>query len=63
MKRYEYVTVHVGKGILGSKLEEHRQIIDEHAAEGWRYAGYVPTFLDSNGKLYEIDLIFERDSE
>ena len=63
MKQYEYVSVHVGKGILGSKLEEHRKIIDERAADGWRYAGYVPTFLDSNGKLYEIDLIFEREAE
>lgn len=63
MKKYEYVSVHVGKGILGSKLEEHRQIIDERAAKGWRYAGYIPTLLDTNGKLYEIDLIFECDAE
>ena len=63
MKKYEYVSVHVGKGILGSKTEEHRKIIDEYAATGYRYAGYVPTLMDSNGKLYEIDLIFEREAE
>lgn len=62
MKRYEYVSVHVGKGILCSMLEEHRQIIDKRAADGWSYAGYVPTLLDSNGKLYEIDLIFEHEA-
>lgn len=63
MKKYEYVSVHVGKGILGSKTEEHRKIIDEYAAKGYRYAGYVPILMDSNGKLYDIDLIFEREAE
>lgn len=63
MKKYEYVSVHVGKGIFGSKIEEHRKIIDEYAANGYRYAGYVPILMDSNGKLYEIDLIFEREAE
>ena len=63
MKKYEYVSVHVGKGILGSKTEEHRKIIDEYATNGYRYAGYVPILMDSNGKLYDIDLIFEREAE
>lgn len=63
MKKYEYVSVHVGKGMLGSKIEEHRKIIDEYAANGYRYAGYVPILMDSNGKLYDIDLIFEREAE
>ena len=63
MKKYEYVSVHVGKGILGSKTEEHRKIIDEYAANGYRYAGYVPILMDRNGKLYDIDLLFEREAE
>ena len=53
----------MGKGILGSKIEEHRKIIDEYAANGYRYAGYIPILMDSNGKLYDIDLIFEREAE
>lgn len=63
MKKYEYVSVRVSKGIFGSKSEEHREIIDSYAAKGYRYAGYIPTLADSYGKLYEIDLIFECDSE
>ena len=30
MKKYEYVSVHIGK-LVGAKSEEHRQIIDEYA--------------------------------
>lgn len=40
---------------------EHRQIINEHAAEGYRYVGYVPTNMNDHGKIREIDLIFEID--
>lgn len=58
MKKYEYVSVHVGKP-LGSKCEEHREIIDKYAALGYRYVGYVPTWIDEAGKLITMDLIFE----
>lgn len=30
MKKYEYVSIHVGK-FVGAKSEEHRHIIDEYA--------------------------------
>lgn len=63
MKKCEYVSVRVSKGIFGSKSEEHREIIDSYAAKGYRYAGYIPTLADNYGKLFEIDLIFECDSE
>ena len=42
MKKYEYVSVHIGK-LVGAKSEEHRQIIDEYAKKGYRYVGYIPT--------------------
>ena len=44
MKKYEYVSVHIGK-LVGAKLEEHRQIIDEYAKKGYRYVGYIPTVI------------------
>ncbi len=50
MIRYEYVSVHIGK-FLGSRSEEHRQIIDEYAKKGYRYVGYIPTFINDYGKL------------
>lgn len=58
MKKYEYVNIHIGK-FVGAKSEEHRSIIDEYAAKGYRYAGYIPTKLDDFGKIKDIDLIFE----
>ena len=60
MKKYEYVTVYIGK-FFGAKSEEHRKIIDEYAAKGYRYVGYIPTGLDDFGKIKDIDLIFEQD--
>lgn len=40
--------------------ENYRQIIDRMAAEGFIYRGYMPIGWE-NGKLTDIDLIFEID--
>ena len=58
MKKYEYVNINID-GFLGSGSEEHRQIIDEYAAKGYRYVGYIPTKITPHGKIVEMDLIFE----
>lgn len=60
MKSYQYVNIKLWK-FLGASLEDHRQIIDEYAAQGYRYVGYIPTNMDAHGVLKEIDLIFEKD--
>ena len=60
MDKYEYVTV-AGEGVMAAKYRKHREIIDRRAADGWRYAGYVPARTNSNGQPTEIDLIFERE--
>ena len=60
MKKYEYVNVIINK-FIGAKSEEHRQIIDEYAAKGYRYVGFVPTNISDYGKIKEMDLIFEID--
>lgn len=61
MKKYEYVALHIGKFIFGSSTEKHREIIDEYASKGYRYVGFVPTEINNNGRINEIDLIFEID--
>ena len=58
--RYEYVKV-VYEGVYAMKLQEHREIIDRRAADGWRYVGYVPTHESSHGATCVIDLIFEKE--
>lgn len=60
MKKYEYVNININ-GFLGSGSEEHRQIIDEYAAKGYKYAGYIPTDITPHGKIMGMDLIFELD--
>lgn len=60
MKKYEYVNIKIGK-MFSVKSQEHRKIIDEYAAKGYRYVGYIPTDTDGYGKINNIDLIFESD--
>lgn len=60
MKKYEYVSYKMG-GILSDKEEKHREIIDKYAELGYRYVGYIPTNILPNGRIMNIDLIFEID--
>ena len=60
MKKYEYVSINID-GFLGAGSEEHRQIIYNYAAKGYKYVGYIPTNITSHGKIVEMDLIFEID--
>ncbi|MCD8331205.1 MAG: DUF4177 domain-containing protein [Oscillospiraceae bacterium] len=61
MYECQYVTFHVGGGVfIDNRACKHRAVIDEYAAQGWRYAGYIPTRFTGNGGSEEIDLIFER---
>ncbi len=60
MKRYEYVSIHIGK-FFGAKSEEHQEIINDYARKGYRYVGFIPTVMNDYGKWKEIELIFEID--
>lgn len=62
MKQYEYVSVHIGK-LFGATSEEHREIINDYAAKGWRYVGFIPTYITNHGKMEDMDLVFEKDEE
>lgn len=60
---YKYVNIKTtGKGIFCNKTVEHRKIIDEHAANGYRYVGWFPTKSSNlvEGVIEEVDLIFEK---
>ena len=60
MYEYKYVTIK-STGILGAEFKGRREIIDSHAAEGWRFAGWVPATQGSYGAIGWIDLVFERE--
>ena len=57
--KYEYVNVK-NAGFFSAKSYEHRQIIDEYAKKGFRYVGFVPTTIESYGRITSYDLIFEK---
>lgn len=61
MYEYKYVTIETGGGFWIDNADcAHREVIDQCAAEGWRFVGYIPTRFSSQGGHKEIDLIFER---
>ena len=60
MKKYEYVNINIDN-IFGAGSLEHRKIIGEYAAKGYRYVGFIPRDIGSHGKIMEMDLIFEID--
>lgn len=61
MAKYEYVSVdYQAKEIVIASLSEHRDIIDQYARQGYKYAGMIPTEISAHGCLRKIDLIFEK---
>lgn len=64
MYEYLYVPLYTGGGFwIDNGSCEHREVIDRHAAEGWRYVGFMPTRFSGQGGIKEMDLIFERKKE
>ena len=62
MYKYEYVLVEEKKGNLHG-IQEHREIIEKYAQDGYRYVGFVPTLTKGHGLQMgssAIDLVFEK---
>ena len=57
MLEYEFETVQCDYGAGYSLFGGVRR-----AAEGWRYAGFVPAKQRAGGFIESIDLIFERET-
>ena len=58
MYEYDYVRI-CAEGFVLPEFKDHRETIDRHASDGWRYAGWFPVFSDADTR--QIDLIFERE--
>ncbi|MCI9649306.1 DUF4177 domain-containing protein [Oscillibacter sp.] len=70
MLEYEFETVQCDYGAgyslfggVGLETDGHRETILRRAAEGWRYAGFVPRKQRAGGFIESIDLIFQRETE
>lgn len=48
-------------GGFGMEMVSHQAIIRRRAAEGWRYAGFIPRRQRAGGFMEIIDLVFERE--
>lgn len=48
-------------GGVGIETEGHREIILRRAAEGWRYAEWIPVKQRATGHVEEMDLVFARE--
>ena len=60
----KYVYVNVKNATLFSATSfEHRKIIDEYAKRGYRFVSYIPTTIESYGRITSFDLVFEKDEE
>lgn len=60
MNEYKYVEVKCeNHNASNSNVIGHKEIIDEHAKNGYRYVGYIPTKMGPSGKILSLDLIFE----
>lgn len=69
MYKYEFEKINCnfgGWGLVHGNIystNEHQEIINKRAKEGWRYVGYIPTTQRGEGHIEEIDLIFEKKEE
>ena len=67
MYKYEYVSVSAEmEGYLAKfnnvlSLSDYREIIDQKAAQDWRYVGWIPTRESREGYIRDLDLIFEKE--
>ena len=62
MLEYEFEEIACDE-VCGFYLREaaaHREVIRRRAAEGWRFAGFVPKRQRAGGFIETIDLVFER---
>lgn len=60
MLEYAFETIAADRGFFVGKTLGHQEAILRRAAEGWRYAGWIPA-RQVNGGVTDIDLVFERE--
>ena len=48
-------------GGVGIETEGHREVILRRAADGWRYAGWIPASQRGTGHVEKMDLVFVRE--
>ncbi|MEG2788233.1 MAG: DUF4177 domain-containing protein [Romboutsia sp.] len=58
MYTYTYVR---SKASSVFRISDHRELINKHSQEGWRFITAIPSDFELNGKVIEFDLVFEKE--
>lgn len=48
-------------GLAVAYVSEHREIINQYAAQGYRFVAVIPMEMKINGCVRKMDLIFEKE--
>ncbi|MED3623053.1 DUF4177 domain-containing protein [Neobacillus thermocopriae] len=59
MYEYKFVKIEFGK-LSGKPKENYKEVIKEHAREGWRFVQMLTPDLTINGVASYYELVFER---
>jgi hypothetical protein len=57
MYEYKYVECSMGGIFTG---DNHQELINEHAKQGWRFIQIVPLYYTLEGRAKNFEIIFER---
>ena len=50
--------------LISSEIKEHREVIEEYVnKKGYKYVGFIPVLFGPNGKMLEVDLMFDKPTE
>ena len=63
MLEYEFEQMEYTSGLFSLYLDTtgYQEIIRKRAAQGWRFAGWIP-MTQAQGFIKTIDLVFERET-
>lgn len=63
MYKYEFVHIVCKNSMTKATFQEHREIIEKYANDGYRFVGMIPVTEKGYGYLAEMDLVFEKEDK
>lgn len=60
IKIYKYIFIKANADALLSNAN-HKELIEQYSREGYRFVTAIPTAMSGHGKIYEFDLVFEKE--
>jgi hypothetical protein len=60
MYEYKFVEIQVG-AFSGKPKDDYREVIHQHAKDGWRLHQFVPLPFGAGRQSLSIELIFEKE--